>query len=200
MSKMLVPGLRVGWLVLPTAMAEAASRLKQAFDLHTSSFMQEVAAAYLESGRMEPQLKLMRAEYVLRRRAMADALRRTFGNALAFDEPPGGMFIWARFTDGTDTRAMLPHALKAGAVYVPGDVFYAAAPDRATLRLSFTGQTPERLVEGVRRLGVAHAAFGAHRQDTASSSTTSQPGLDDVSAKSIGPTAITRRPAPALAP
>jgi len=166
-SKILAPGLRLGWLVLPGELAEAAGRLKQAFDLHTSSFNQEVAAAYLASGRLEPQLKRVRAEYATRRHALADALRQAFGDTLAFDEPPGGMFIWGRFNDGTDTRDFLPLALAAGVVYVPGDAFYAEAPDRSTLRMSFTAQPPERLTEGARRLAVAHAAFRQERREGA---------------------------------
>ncbi|CAN5477157.1 PLP-dependent aminotransferase family protein [soil metagenome] len=159
LSKTVAPGLRVGWLLLPAELAGAASKVKQAVDLHTSSFTQEVAAAYLGSGRLEPHLDTVRSEYALRRRALAAALRRSFGSALEFEEPKGGMFIWARLTDGTDARALLPEALRAGAVYVPGDAFYVSDPDRSSLRLSFTAHPPEKLVEGARRLALAHAVF-----------------------------------------
>jgi 2-aminoadipate transaminase len=156
LSKAVAPGLRLGWLVLPQPLAEAAARVKQAMDLHTPSFTQEVAARYLDSGRLEPHLARVRAAYRERRRALCAALQEAFGAALEFREPEGGMFVWARFTDGTDTRALLPRALAAGMAFVPGDAFYAEAAPRDRLRLSFTTETPARLREGVARL---HAAW-----------------------------------------
>jgi DNA-binding transcriptional MocR family regulator len=150
------PGLRLGWLILPQPLAEAAARVKQAMDLHTPSFTQEVATRYLDSGRLEPHLARVRAAYRERRRALCAALQEAFGAALEFREPEGGMFVWARFTDGTDTRALLPRALAAGMAFVPGDAFYAEAAPRDRLRLSFTTETPARLREGVARL---HAAW-----------------------------------------
>ncbi|WP_157269404.1 aminotransferase-like domain-containing protein [Azohydromonas aeria] len=160
LSKAVAPGLRLGWLVLPRPLAEAAARVKQAMDLHTSSFAQEVAARYLESGRLPAHLARVREAYRERRRALCRALTDAFGAALEFDEPEGGMFVWARFTDGTDTRALLPRALDAGMAFVPGDAFYAEGAPRDRLRLSFTTESPERLREGVARL---HAAWRAAR-------------------------------------
>ncbi|NML14098.1 aminotransferase-like domain-containing protein [Azohydromonas caseinilytica] len=160
LSKAVAPGLRLGWLLLPQALAEAAARVKQALDLHTSSFAQEVAAQYLAGDRLEAHLQRVRGAYRERRRALCEALHAAFGDALVFSEPEGGMFVWARFTDGTDTRVLLPRALAAGMAYVPGDAFYADAAPRDRLRLSFTTEPPARLREGVARL---HAAWQATR-------------------------------------
>ncbi len=159
LSKAVAPGLRLGWLILPQPLAEAAARVKQAMDLHTPSFTQEIAARYLDSGRLEPHLARVRAAYRERCRALCAALRAAFGAALEFHEPEGGMFVWARFTDGTDTRALLSLALEQGMAFVPGDAFYADAAPRDRLRLSFTTETPDRLREGVARLRAAWAAM-----------------------------------------
>lgn len=156
LSKTVAPGLRVGWLVLPRWLRDAVVLVKQAADLHTASFTQEVGRAYLASGRLAGRLAIVRAEYGARCAALAQAARRTFGERLSFVEPDGGMFLWARFTDGTDTRALLPHALARGVMFVPGDAFYADHPDKATLRLNFSACDPDRLREGVARLAEAH--------------------------------------------
>ncbi len=165
LSKTVAPGLRVGWLLLPPWLREAVVRIKQAADLHTSSFAQEVAARYLASGRLPARLDAVRAEYARRRDALAGALHEGFGDRLAMSAPDGGMFLWARFADGTDTRALLAHALERRVTFVPGDGFFVdgagdgPAPDRARLRLNFSAAAPERLREGARRLVDAHRAL-----------------------------------------
>jgi 2-aminoadipate transaminase len=161
LSKTVAPGLRVGWLLLPAWLREAVVLLKQACDLHTSSFAQEVACRYLASGRLAARLDLVRAEYARRRDALAGALDDGFGARLEVRVPDGGMFLWARFTDGTDARALLPLALGRGTMFVPGDAFFVDAPDTASLRLNFSAAPPERLSEGVRRLVDAHRALHA---------------------------------------
>jgi 2-aminoadipate transaminase len=158
LSKTVAPGLRVGWLLLPPWLHDAVVRIKQAADLHTSSFAQEIAARYLASGRLPAHLERIRAEYARRRDALVDALREGFGERLAFEVPEGGMFAWARFVDGTDTRALLPYALEQRVMFVPGDCFFVDAPDTASLRLNFSASSPQRLREGVRRLAAAHGA------------------------------------------
>jgi 2-aminoadipate transaminase len=165
LSKTVAPGLRVGWLVLPRWLHDAAAGLKQSTDLQTASFTQEVAARYLASGRLEGRLELVRAEYARRRDALVSALHEAFGGALALQVLDGGMFLWGRFTDGTDTRALLPHALERRVMFVPGDCFHVTAADPATLRLNFSACPPDRLREGVLRLAAAHRAYrGAARR------------------------------------
>lgn len=160
LSKTVAPGLRVGWLLLPEWLRDAVARLKQATDLHTSSFAQEVARHYLASGRLATRLPRLRDAYRQRCAALADALGAAFGARLAFEPPQGGMFLWARFTDGTRPRELLPRALANGVTFVPGDAFYAVDPDPHTLRLNFSACDPVRLREGVARLAAAAPAAG----------------------------------------
>ncbi|MFZ4761099.1 MAG: PLP-dependent aminotransferase family protein, partial [Burkholderiaceae bacterium] len=161
LSKTVAPGLRIGWLLLPPWLHDAVVRLKQAADLHTSTFTQAVARHYLASGRLEARMALVRAEYARRCDALVSALHGTLGERLSLQVPDGGMFLWARFTDGTDTRALLAHALERRVMFVPGDAFYVDAADPSALRLNFSASTPDRLREGARRLAAAHAAYRA---------------------------------------
>lgn len=139
-------------------MHDIAARIKQALDLQTSSFVQEIAATYLESGRLASRLPAIRATYSSHCDALSQALQDTFGGELAFNRPDGGMFLWAQFAQnpGLDTRALLDAARKRGVIFVPGAAFYAEALTCNSLRLSFSTATPTELQEGVRRLRAAY--------------------------------------------
>lgn len=159
LSKCVAPGLRIGWLVLPAELARAVAKVKQAIDLHTSSFAQEVAARYLESGRLPGRLAAIRKEYGARRDALQAALQSRFGAKLSFNSPQGGLFLWAKFNDGTKTGELLRHALERNVIFVPGDLFFADTPDLSTLRINFSGATSEKIAAGVDRMFEAHAAY-----------------------------------------
>jgi 2-aminoadipate transaminase len=155
LSKILAPGLRLGWLVLPPAVREQAVVCKQGMDLHSSTFAQEVAARYLASGRLEARLPAIRAAYRERNEALAAALDRHLGDRIVYNRPEGGMFLWARLTEALDASEVLRHAIDEGMIFVPGSAFYADAPDRSTLRLSFATAAPEELDVAVQRLSRA---------------------------------------------
>jgi 2-aminoadipate transaminase len=164
LSKCVAPGLRIGWLVLPRELARRVALMKQAADLQTSPLSQEIAASYLRSGRLPGRLAVIRREYGCRRKVLQESLRSSFGPRLTFDEGNGGMFLWARFADGTQTRELLDYALEQNVMFVPGDAFFAERPDTATLRLNFTAAAPERIRLGVDRLHRAHANYWAARE------------------------------------
>jgi 2-aminoadipate transaminase len=156
LSKVLSPGLRVGWMVAPAELLAKATMCKQFSDANTSTFAQAVAAQYLKSGRMPETLAKVRRVYAERAKAMSEALRQNLGQRVSFVEPQGGLFIWARLTgaDGgpTDGAAFSKRAVEQGVAFVPGAPFFASNPDHATFRMSFATVGVDKIQEGVGRL------------------------------------------------
>jgi DNA-binding transcriptional MocR family regulator len=159
MSKVLSPGLRVGWMIAPAELLAKATMCKQFSDAHTSTFAQATAAQYLKAGRMPATLGHVRKVYAERAQVMCDALRKELGDALEFVQPQGGLFVWARLTGAggkvSDGGELAKRAIEKGVAFVPGAPFYCANPDHATLRLSFATVGVEKITEGVGRLGAA---------------------------------------------
>jgi len=159
MSKVLSPGLRVGWLVAPPELLAKATMCKQFSDAHTSTFAQATAAQYLKSGRMPDTLKRVRQVYAERAQAMGDALKSELGDAIEFTQPQGGLFFWARLTGRggkiSDAGEFAKRAIEKGVAFVPGAPFFAKEPDRNSLRLSFATADVDKIREGVARLGSA---------------------------------------------
>ncbi len=159
LSKVLSPGLRVGWMVAQPELLAKATMCKQFSDAHTSTFAQATAAQYLKAGRMPATLANVRKTYAERAKAMGEALRRELGDAVEFTQPQGGLFFWARLTGKggkvKDAGEFAKRAIEQGVAFVPGAPFYAANPDMATFRLSFATAGVDKIVEGVGRLGKA---------------------------------------------
>ena len=159
LSKVLSPGLRVGWMIAPPELLAKATMCKQFSDAHTSTFAQATAAQYLKAGRMPATLARVRAVYAERAQAMGDALRKDLGDAIAFVQPQGGLFVWARLTGAggkvADGNVFAKRAIEKGVAFVPGTPFFCAQPDNATLRLSFATADVEKIREGVARLAQA---------------------------------------------
>ncbi|CAM3378666.1 PLP-dependent aminotransferase family protein [Cupriavidus taiwanensis] len=154
-SKILSPGLRAGWMVLPPSVFDRAALVKQAIDLHTCSLSQQLVAAYLANGRLQPRFELLRNAYRERRDALISGLHRHLGEAIHFNVPEGGMFLWARFAPQVDTARVLQAAIQAGVVFVPGAAFFADTPERNTLRLSYSTVDAESADIGASRLAQA---------------------------------------------
>lgn len=156
-SKIMAPGLRLGWLRAPAALRRAAVVAKQAADLHTSTVDQLAAAHYLAAVDLDAHVATVRDAY----RARRDALLAGLGDALPagseWNRPEGGMFVWARLPEGHDASALLKTAIAHDVAFVPGAPFHTGAPDPRTLRLSFVTHTPEENTEGLLRLGRALA-------------------------------------------
>ncbi len=158
-SKVMAPGLRLGWLRAPATLRRAAVVAKQAADLHTSTVDQLAAAHYLGAVDLDAHIAMVRTAYRARRDALQSALSRSLPADCAWNLPAGGMFLWARLPEDHDATDLLRTAVAHGVAFVPGAPFYATAPDPRTLRLSFTTHTPAELTEGVGRLRAALAEY-----------------------------------------
>jgi DNA-binding transcriptional MocR family regulator len=159
LSKVLSPGLRIGWMIAPPELLAKATMCKQFSDAHTSTFAQATAAQYLKAGRMPATLANVRKVYAERAEAMGRALRRELGDAIAFEQPGGGLFFWARLTGANgkikDANEFAKRAIEQLVAFVPGAPFFANNPDLSTLRLSFATADVAKIEEGVGRLGKA---------------------------------------------
>ncbi len=159
LSKVLSPGLRVGWLIAPPELLSRATMCKQFSDAHTSTFAQATAAQYLKSGRMPATLDKVRQVYAQRAKAMGEALSRELGAAVRFTQPQGGLFFWAYLTGAggapSDGQVLAKLAIDKGVAFVPGAPFYADRPDNSSLRLSFATADEAKIRDGMGRLGQA---------------------------------------------
>ena len=158
-SKILSPGLRVGWMIAPPELLAKATMCKQFSDAHTSNLTQAICAHYLTLNRLNGALAVVRKTYAERARVMAESLQRELGDAITFNQPQGGMFFWARLTGARGRPAnaaeFAQRAIDKLVAFVPGAPFYAHDPDPATLRLSFATADVAKIEEGMARLGRA---------------------------------------------
>ena len=152
-SKILAPGLRLGYVVAPKALYPKLLQAKQAADLHTPSFNQRVVAEVLKDGFLERHVPTIRTLYKRQCEAMLEALDREMaGLRVTWNRPAGGMFLWAQLPKGMDAVQLLPHAVDKGVAFVPGAAFFATQPVQETLRLSFVTSTVEQIRTGVAAL------------------------------------------------
>ena len=159
LSKILSPGLRLGWLVAPPDLLAKAVMCKQFSDANTSTLAQATAAAYLQSGRLPQAVQQVRSVYAQRASTMAACLKRELGDAVSFTQPQGGRFFWVRLTgaDGrcADSQVFAQRAIEKLVAFVPGAPFFAQNPDVSCLCMSFATTNLEKIEEGVLRLAQA---------------------------------------------
>ncbi|MBX9611708.1 MAG: PLP-dependent aminotransferase family protein [Burkholderiales bacterium] len=155
-SKILAPGLRLGYLVAPRALYPKLLQAKQAADLHTPIFNQRIVAEVLKDGFIDRHVPTIRALYKTQRDAMLAALRNEMANLdVQWNTPDGGMFLWARLPEGLSAVELLPRAVRHGVAFVPGAAFYADGADPRTLRLSFVTASVEQIHTGIAALAAA---------------------------------------------
>ena len=167
-SKTLAPGIRLAWIVAPEDVIVKLVQLKQAADLHTSTFNQYVAYEVASDGFLDQHVKLIRQVYRERRDTMLQALHEYFPPEVSWTHPKGGLFLWVTMPVGTDSEALFKAALAENVAFVPGDSFYANNGHEGGrhMRLNFSHSRPEQIREGIRRLSIA-VKMQLHRNHTA---------------------------------
>jgi 2-aminoadipate transaminase len=157
-SKVLTPGIRLGYVVAPLPLARKLEQAKQATDLHTSQLTQMVVHEVIKDGFLEEHIPTIRQLYSDQCQAMLSALTEFFPAGVKWTKPEGGMFIWVTLPAHIDSTKLLEEAIKQNVAYVPGAPFYANAPQHNTFRLSFVTVPPEKIRAGVAILGKLIAA------------------------------------------
>ncbi|MDP2369439.1 PLP-dependent aminotransferase family protein [Rhodoferax sp.] len=168
-SKVLAPGLRLGFVVAPKAVYPKLLQAKQAVDLHTPGFNQRIVAEVMKDGFLDRHVPTIRTLYKAQRDAMLEALARELparpgqsaDERVVWNTPAGGMFLWARLPQGMSAVDLLPKAVEQGVAFVPGAPFYATEGDPRTLRLSFVTPSVEEIRRGVAALARSIQTYGA---------------------------------------
>ena len=152
-SKVLAPGLRLGYLIAPEALHAKLVQAKQAADLHTPSFSQRIVFEAVQGGFLDRHIPEIRKLYGDQCELMLSALQRHFPAEAKWNRPAGGMFIWVTLPEGIDASALLARAIEQNVAFVPGAPFFAVEPQPNTLRLSFVTVSAEKIEQGMARLG-----------------------------------------------
>jgi len=153
-SKLLAPGLRIGWVIAPHEVIQKLSALKQGTDLHTSTFTQMIAYEVARDGFLEEHVQRLRDIYQHRRDVMLEAMERYFPAEAQWTTPAGGLFIFVTLPKGINTADLLADSLQQMVAFVPGAPFFPRGGGENTMRLNFSSAKPDRIEEGVKRLGI----------------------------------------------
>jgi len=152
-SKILSPGIRLGWVVAPPPVLEKINLGKQAADLCTSTLSQLMVQAYFEESRWRDYVESLTEVYRARRDTMLDALADHFPHQAEWTRPAGGLFIWVTLPDFIDTTDLLARALRDNVAFVPGEAAFLDGRGRNAMRLNFSGSNEDAIREGIRRIG-----------------------------------------------
>ena len=152
-SKILSPGIRVGWIVAPPPVLEKVNLGKQAADLCTSTLTQLMVRAFFDQGMWRDYVDSLNEIHRGRRDAMLDALAEFFPPQAEWTRPAGGLFVWVTLPDFIDTTDLLARALRDNVAFVPGEGAFLDGRGRSSMRLNFSGSDEDTIREGVRRIG-----------------------------------------------
>src|SRR5579859_1162212 len=153
-SKIIAPAMRLGWIVAPVEVQSKLAVLRESLDLESSQLLQRLVTEFVSRGCLEPHLQALNAANQARHAAMRAALEPELGVLATWTEPEGGLFMWVTLAEGLDAAELLTAAFEQKLAYIPGANFSPAGLGANTLRLNYSNNTPERIAEGVRRLGL----------------------------------------------
>ena len=153
-SKVLVPGLRVGWVIAGEPVIEKIVQAKQAADLHTSTLNQYIALELVRDGVLDQQIPILRQAYRVRRDAMLVALQKYFPAEVTWTRPDGGMFLMVTLPKGLSAAEILQQSIPHKVAFVPGEDFHLNGNGQNTFRLNFSNARPDLIDEGIKRLGI----------------------------------------------
>lgn len=151
-SKLLAPGLRVGWVTAPPGMLKRIEQVKEAVDLHTGSLAQAIAAEACSDGLLDRHIPFIRSVYHERRNMMLDALAASMPASVRWTKPEGGMFLWITLPEWANGTTLLAKAVEQRVAFVPCSAFFSNGGGENTMRLNFSHSTPAQISDGVARL------------------------------------------------
>ena len=150
-SKILAPGMRLGWLVAPPDIMEHLVIAKQASDLHSNYLSQRIACQYLHQQNIDDHIRKICSVYKTQCHLMIDIIRDKFPESVDYTEPEGGMFIWLTLPEGMSSTRVFEQALNAGVAVLPGTPFYTDGGGENTIRLNFSNSTEQKIITGMER-------------------------------------------------
>jgi 2-aminoadipate transaminase len=158
-SKIVAPGLRMGWIYAPGAMMEKLITVKQGADLHSNYLTQRILYQHLKDNDLDQHINLIRATYKRQRDLMVQMLEAYCPAEVKFTRPEGGMFLWVTLPEGVNALKLLEEAMREKVAFVPGDAFYTDGSGGNTLRLNFSNSDEVKIEKGIKLLGKAIARF-----------------------------------------
>jgi len=151
-SKILMPGLRIAWMVADPVIIDKVVKLKQAVDLQASSFGQRQTSYYIDMFDLDEHVAKIKALYKKRRDLMCESMKQYFPEGITFTYPEGGLFTWVTLPEGMDAKELMPKVLAKNVAYVPGGPFYPHGGHANHFRLNYSNMPEDRIVEGIKRL------------------------------------------------
>jgi 2-aminoadipate transaminase len=151
-SKILAPGMRLGWIVAPPGIMEQIVIAKQASDLHSNYLSQRIASEYLRQGSIESHIATIQGAYKNQCECMLKVMAETFPDTVMYTRPDGGMFVWITLPDGCSSMDVFEAALKEHVAVLPGTPFYVDGGGKSTMRLNFSNSTDQKIITGIKRL------------------------------------------------
>lgn len=151
-SKIISPGLRIGWIFTSKEIMRLFERMKEGLDLHTNTFAQFVIYEYIQAGNLDKHIQLIKKEYSKRRQVMIESLKKYCPDYVRWTKAEGGLFLWVFLPEHVSATELLKKALEKKVAYVPGKPFYVHQDKDNALRLNFSNAGPEKIEEGIKRL------------------------------------------------